>query len=113
MESSINTDTTPNFDEEKSHEKISEEVSSKYDDFIPQEFDVTSQMSTTLSPSLPSLTNSPTIIHPTHVNTNTINPTNFSEAVIIQTHLETHRLKGSQNDKEWFKKVFISQILLI
>lgn len=89
--SSANIDTLPDFDEEKSHEKFVEEPII-YDDFSPQLFDVTSSISTTtISPSLPSLTNIPSI-HPTHATTHKINPTNKpSEAVITQTHL-----KGSQ-----------------
>lgn len=78
------------FDDEKFHEKVLDEL--PYED--SQEYDLTSQTPTIVSSSLPSLTKIPSI-HPTHVTTHiTINPTNFSETVI--THLEKHRLKGSQ-----------------
>jgi hypothetical protein len=90
--SSANIDTIPDFDEEKSHEKFVDEPIT-YEDFSsPREFDVTASISfTTISSSLPSLTNIPSI-HSTHATTHKIYPTNKpSEAVITQTHL-----KGSQ-----------------
>lgn len=77
----------------ESHEKFLKEPTTH--NFVVDEFDTTPQISTTTLPLLPSLTKIPST-HSTHATTHTNNPSGPSEAVIVQTHLESLRFKGSQ-----------------